>query len=89
MKNSQQYAAIWLPIYVIDYKPYYDKEDLYSYLLPTANIKIMDDASGITKISDNAIVLGSYKGNQYVVKSLYEVINSLIDWLNPPKMTFG
>jgi len=49
----------------------------------------MDDASGITKISDNAIVLGSYKGNQYVVKSLHEVINSLIDWLNPPKMTFG
>lgn len=87
-ENSRQYAAIWLPIYVINHKPYYDKEDLYSYLLPTANSKIMDDASEITKLSDNAIFLASYKGNQYVVKSLYEVINSLIDRLNPSKMTF-
>ena len=89
MKNSQQYAAIWLPIYVIDYKPYYDKEDLYSYLLPTANSKIMNDASGITKLSDNAIFLTSYRGNQYIVKSLQEVINSLINRINPPKLTFG
>ena len=44
-ENSRQYAAIWLPIYVINHKPYYDKEDVYSYLLPTANSKIMDDAS--------------------------------------------
>lgn len=88
-ENSQQYAAIWLPIYVIDHKPYYDKEDVYSYLLPTANSKIMDDASGITKLSDNAIFLTSYRGNQYIVKSLHEVVSSLIDRLSPSKMTFG
>ena len=88
-ENSQQYDAIWLPIYVIDHKPYYDKEDVYSYLLPTANSKIMDDASGITKLSDNAIFLTSYRGNQYIVKSLHEVVSSLIDRLNPSKMTFG
>lgn|SRR5690606_23016477 len=87
-ENSQQYDAIWLPIYVIDHKPYYDKEDLYSYLLPTANSKIMDDASGITNLSDNAIFLTSYRGNQYIVKSLPKVISSLIDRLNPSKMTF-
>ncbi|MCC2599401.1 SMI1/KNR4 family protein [Sphingobacterium sp. FBM7-1] len=87
-ENSQQYHAIWLPIFVIDHKPYYDKEDLYSYLLPTANSKIMNDASGITKLSDSAIFLTSYRGNQYIVKSLHEVISSLIDRLNPSKMTF-
>ena len=87
-ENSQQYDVVWLPIYVIDHKPYYDKEDVYSYLLPTANSKIMDDASGITKLSDNAIFLTSYRGNQYIVKSLHKVISSLIDRLNPSKMTF-
>jgi len=87
-KSAQQNDAIWLPIYVIDHKPYYDKEDLYSYLFPTSNSKFKDDVPNSVKISDNAIFLSSYKGNQYVVKSLYEVINSLIDRLNPPKMTF-
>lgn len=88
-ESSQQYDAVWLPLYVIDHKPYYDKEDVYSYLLPTANSKIMDDASGINKLSDNAIFLTSYRGNQYIVKSLHEVVSSLIDRLNPSKMTFG
>ena len=78
-ENSQQYAAIWLLIYVINHKPYYNKEDLYSYLLPAANSKIMHDALGITKLSDNAIFLTSYRGNQYIVKWLHKVISSLLD----------
>src|SRR5690606_3853254 len=85
-ENSQQYHAIWLPIFVIDHKPYYDKEDLYSYLLPTANSKIMNDASGITKLSDNDISLTSDSANQYIVKSLDQDIRALIDRLHPSNM---
>lgn len=88
-ESSQQYDAVWLPLYVIDHKPYYDKEDLYSYLLPTTTSKFMGHVPDSVNLSDNAIFLTSYRGNQYIVKSLQEVINSLINRINPPKMTFG
>ena len=88
-ESSQQYDAIWLPLYVIDHKPYYDKEDLYSYLLPTTTSKFVGHVPDSVNLSDNAIFLTSYRGNQYIVKSLQEVINSLINRINPPKMTFG
>lgn len=88
-ENSQQYDAVWLPLYVIDHKPYYDKEDLYSYLLPTTTSKFVGHVPDSVNLSDNAIFLTSYRGNQYIVKSLQEVINSLINRINPPKMTFG
>jgi len=58
-ENSQQYDAIWVPIYVIDHKPYYDKEDVYSYLLPTTNSKSKTDVPGSVKLSDHAIFLTS------------------------------
>lgn len=87
-ENSRQYAAIWLPIYVINHKPYYDKEDLYSYLLPTTTSKFVGHVPDSVNLSDNAIFLTSYRGNQYIVKSLHKVISSLIDRLNPSKMTF-
>lgn len=88
-ESSQQYDAVWLPLYVIDHKPYYDKEDLYSYLLPTTTSKFMGHVPDSVNLSDNAIFLTSYRGNQYIVKSLQEVINSLINRINPPKLTFG
>ena len=88
-ESSQQYDAVWLPLYVIDHKPYYDKEDLYSYLLPTTTSKFVGHVPDSVNLSDNAIFLTSYRGNQYIVKSLQEVINSLINRINPPKMTFG
>lgn len=88
-ESSQQYDAIWLPLYVIDHKPYYDKEDLYSYLLPTTTSKFVGHVPDSVNLSDNAIFLTSYRGNQYIVKSLHEVVSSLIDRLNPSKMTFG
>lgn len=88
-ENSQQYAAIWLPIYIMDHKPYYDKVDLYSYLLPTTTSKFVGHVPDSVNLSDNAIFLTSYRGNQYIVKSLQEVINSLINRINPPKLTFG
>lgn len=88
-ESSQQYDAVWLPLYVIDHKPYYDKEDLYSYLLPTTTSKFVGHVPDSVNLSDNAIFLTSYRGNQYIVKSLQEVINFLINRINPPKMTFG
>jgi|GEM_PF-5056831 len=87
-KDSVVYDEVWLPIY-ITHRQLHKRSVLTSYLLPKTGSLLKRHPVNEVGYYETSLDLSTSDENYwFILKSLPDIINALMEVINPPKQTF-